>query len=424
MTPTQSPSGTIDLTKKIKIKGGEYRATDTGDGYFTVHDVPIMSEVPKGTKGAPEDIDRGWLEDAVRIALERYDKGHFAGTAYVHHNAEIELNRPNFVGYVLPKRVGDYPMEEGVKATIFADIKMKSAAFELALKGELPYHSPEVPWKKERVAGLAFLQTKPPHFEYALFTIGEIKQDHTARFQAQSEGKSMPEDKKNEKKDNGKMKGQSGEKDDVKDRLAKMEAQFAKFAKYMEDNEKEKKDKEAKMQADESHKKPNALPLESSKMEADPAMAAKFAAQADEMASLKKRLDERDRVETAAKLTERAMGDLRGYIIGNNTKAQIAKFALEGEEKLGEFVATVKEVAQKEPPTKIEDFMGAPEITSDPAVAKFEAKGPEALSKASRFAAEYNSIKSSPAGKFMRSTKDQYIDAQFQMIEAQNEEAM
>ena len=52
-------------TDKIKIKGANYTAIDTGDGYFTLKDFPLMSEVKKGTKGAPKDVTETEIKEFV-----------------------------------------------------------------------------------------------------------------------------------------------------------------------------------------------------------------------------------------------------------------------------------------------------------------------------------------------------------------------
>lgn len=174
-------------TPKIKIKGGDYRWTDTKDGYKVVYDVPLMAAIKKDTKGAPYDVDRSELEHYVRVALTRYHEDHFLPTVFVDHNKDLEFQKPVFAGYVLPRRVADVPLEneKGERVptpTVMGDLKLKNEFFEKVQGGEFPYHSPELPWAKRRISGLALLNTKPPFFEFPNFTIGQEMPDGSSEF--------------------------------------------------------------------------------------------------------------------------------------------------------------------------------------------------------------------------------------------------
>mgnify|MGYP001571627742 CR=1 FL=1 len=91
-------AGTFDDTK-IKIRGGNYKAIDTEDGYFTVRDVPLMAEIKKGVKGAPYDVDEKVLGVFVDEAQRHYHGGTpFCATAFIGHNPEVPVSHPDFVG--------------------------------------------------------------------------------------------------------------------------------------------------------------------------------------------------------------------------------------------------------------------------------------------------------------------------------------
>src|SRR3990167_9409976 len=174
-------------TDKIKIKGANYTAIDTGDGYFTLKDFPLMSEVKKGTKGAPKDVTETEIKEFVENGKREYgnpDRPRCA-PAFIRHNPDTEFGQlPEFSGFVAPNRAGMYKFDDGDKWTAFGDVKVNAATFEKVKKGELPAHSPEVDWRKNRISGLAFLSTQPAFFEFANNTVGEIKVDHAAQFSA------------------------------------------------------------------------------------------------------------------------------------------------------------------------------------------------------------------------------------------------
>ena len=390
-------------SQSIQIRGGNYASTENADGTFTVHNFPIMSEVKKGTKGAPKDYGRDELQKLVDNATERYFKYNFCATAFYRHNGDTK--EPKMMGFVLPKRVAKYKFPEGDKWTIFGDVKLNKAAFEAVKAGLYPYHSPEVPWEKERISGLAFLDTEPPYFEYELFTVAEAKPDlvgSTAAFKADPEsiGGSFMEDEK--KKDEKEMKAQDEEKDEKKDEK-KMKAQ--------EDEKDEKKDekkgdmkcgKKGKMESDPADTKSDGKPYdkEDKNMQADPKEAAKFAALEDKVAALEAK-EEARKAEAEAKARETAAFEaLKSHEIGEKAKAGIAKFAAIGDDELNEYVEVLKESTPVKLPGDMAEFeAGLAKVNADdPDVAKFSS--PDEQAEAARFAAEYDEIMKISKGNY------------------------
>ena len=146
------------------------------------------------------------------------------------------------------------------------------------------------------------------------------------------------------------------------------------------------------------------------RMEEDPKVAARFAAQDDKIARFEAALKERDQKEKAKELAQKALEDLNGYQIGDKTKEQVAKFALQGEAPLKEFIAAVKEVALKDSPRSLYDaeLAGAVKL-NDPVVAKFAGGDAGKMEKAAKFASEWRTLKASPAGKGMRINEEEWI---------------
>lgn len=418
----QTPVGTFDANTKIKIKGGNYKATDTGDGYFTVHDVPLMSEVPQGTKGAPYAVTKEVLEEFVSTAQNRYHGGHFCATAYVGHNPDVPINHPDFAGYVLPNRVGLYKMESGDKWTAFGDIKIDAEKFSAAKAGKLPYTSPEVPWIKRRIAGLAFLDTLPPFYEYALFTIGEVVADDSAKFEAKLDEEAKFMDDKEKKKDDGDK--------DMDDKIEKMMAKHV--AKYM-DEELPKHLAKAMAKMSSIDKKPDALPVETNtskegaKMNVDPEFAAKFAALQNDAAELKKWKEDQENGDKAKKLIAKAENILSRKVLSTPLLEQIGQFAREavtkkdGETWFDKFVETLKTSLREKPPSSMAEFTatGLPATDpGDPIISKFAQEGPDAIEQVSKFSSQWRQIKSSLGDRYT-CTQENFITNELNLWKAQ-----
>ena len=161
---SQVPTGSFTAVGSaiINIRGGKYKWRNTGDGFFTVVDVPLVSEWKKGDHGAPYEGSKEVLEEFVATAQKRYQEGNFCATAYKRHNPDIPIDHPDFRGYALPNRVGKYTLEKGDKWTIFGDLKLSREGFEEAKSGRIPYISVEIPWTRRRIRGVSFQDTLPP----------------------------------------------------------------------------------------------------------------------------------------------------------------------------------------------------------------------------------------------------------------------
>jgi len=392
------------------MQGGGYKAIDCCDGWVIVRDVPVMSTVPKGVKNAPEPIGEEWMSDAVKFGQELYTKGKTAYPIHIGHNDDLGLTQPEFAGFFKPSRVGTALVEGKEQPAVFADWKIKKDVFERFSKGELPYVSPEVRnWNKRRISSLALLSSQPPHFSFPLQTVSEVAEDPYAVFSAD-----LPKEFKVAKFDG--MDRVTF--DPTVEDAPEIENKETTMADKPKEDLQAGKPNNAPVEQDAAGKPaaPAAAPL-GTKMSEDPVLAAKFAAMADESAALKRRLDERDAADKAKELTAKALEDLRGYQIGETTKAQIAKFAAQGEDKLKDFVATIKEVAAKDSPRTFSDAERMNVSASDPAVAKFAQMGPDKLEAATRFAADYRTLKSHPAGRGMQITEEQYVKFQMDALE-------
>lgn len=420
------------------LPGGKYTAIDTGDGFFTVKDVPIVSEIRKGIKGAPEHIGQAKLQSFVDKAQLRYREGNYLAPLHVGHHQVFETTHPSFAGFALPQRVAKYNFGEGRSLwTIYADLKITRGQFEAVQAGKLPYISAEIPWKHGKISSVSLLDSQPPHFEYALFTIGTVLDNAAAAFKAEVD-MSAEVDPKDAPKDD--------------DRIAKLEAGFTELkdlvGKFMDEKaEKEEPAKakcmdeckdgkhaegcakakaKAKAKLSDDKAKPAGEPVEQKEAKMQDVnlpediikLRADLAVQRDENAKLAARLDARDADEAAAALAADVYeGELKGYQVSDAMCKEIAEFAKQGKDRLGQFVAAIKPSLQKDTPSTLEDAEEGHTTVSptDEAVAQFQQGGPDALATAMKFAAEFDEMKAAGVTKGMTTTREDYVKTQMSL---------
>lgn len=428
-----------------KLNGGKYTAIDTGDGFKTVKDVPIMAVVPEGAKGAPTTIDHEWHTKAVAFALDQYSTGKFLSPLHIGHNDPI--HKAEFAGYVLPTRVGTLTLDWKSQSVVFADLKMTQSAFERASRGELPYLSPEVyDWTQPKIDSVAFLDTKPPFFSFPIFTVGDVKIDHAAQFQAVLANPAKfnlsysglqpqynPTAMQTAQENLGRMVS-------IEDRVSKIERAIGltgvmdkatatpvepqnllpgepRRAGNMEPkNEKDKADKSELIEKD---KKPDVKAKDEkkddpSRMDADPKILAQFearmAAAETKLLALEREKEERAKADVVSARILNAKKELKGYPTTDTLEKTIAMFAADGEEKLKTFVEEYKKAVPRVQPRNMEALEA--EIVaeaSDPVLAKFQKDGPNAVERAARYLAQYKQLKD-VYGTKIQSSSEQFVD--------------
>jgi len=461
-TATFSSSSTLE--NSINIKGAEYSAVDTKDGYYTLKDVLLFAEVPKGEKGAPEDVKCERMKGMVSKALSRYEQEKFVAPAHKGHHKALAFEDPEFLGFGLPKRVGRTLLDGKEQDAVYGDMKVKASAFERVRKGELPFLSPEVNWETWEFSSFAFLDSMPPHFKGPLITVGTITEDANAKFTVGatlSKGQFMALDAKKidakeEKADEDKHKREldrvkKDEQEDTKtdggsnadskyselhERISKMEASYAEMDKTMASVHYKMglPYKNAQMGADIVTKKSDSsAPAEDKKSEEkdmgnyrfedDPAAVAKFAAQEARTKALEDKLSAKDaEVEKKARV-DGAFAELQGYPITDAGKAGIAKFA-DDPDKLKVFVEVLKAQTPKNPPKSVSAFESSDkevkvEISgNDPDLATFQSKGPEAMEAALKYAARFEAMKQDKlckGSKLVQDGRKAYIEFMMEM---------
>lgn len=473
-------SATLDApanVKQIKLNGAGYDAVDTGDGYTTVKDVPIFSEIPKGTHGAPYDVTKDELEKFLAVGQSRYAQKR-TGALSIGHNDDLGLTHPDFAGYFLPTKVAKYAFPSGEKWTLFADLKLPNAVFARFAEGKLPVHSPEIyprSWDERRIDIVSFLDTKPAYFDWQNNTVAKVTKDSSAKFEAvwmpsksvTTEdlafgdlkallGDALPAvasrfaayveatekvERKVEKKDDDEAKPapKAEEKSEAKGDEKKPDAEGEKQADPFESDYPETHKALGAMQStlskmaeslgmtknDPLNKKPDQMPIEPNepnrggKMSMDPETAAKFAAQANEVAEIRKQLAAQETEKKIAAFMAKADSLLARKVLAD--REIVAKFAADaaamGAEGDKWFTTMIEKLApslRDKPPSTVAEFAAnsLPSVEpTDAALSKFAAQGPAVLEQAAKFAAMYRKSKAL-FGDHMTVSEDFYINDQ------------
>lgn len=388
------------ILDEVKIEGAQYEVTDTKDGWYTLKDVLFFAEVPKGEKSAPEDVKAERMGQMVKSATDRYQKEKFAAPAHKGHHKAIAFEDPEFLGFMLPKRVGKTTLDGREQDAVYGDIKLKASAFERLKKGELPYVSPEVDWATWQFSSIAFLDSMPPHFKGPLITVGKVTEDANAKFtvgssiskgkfMAITDGESEPKETK-AKDGNAQMCSKCGAQMGMTTGVqapATNVFQKPDSSAPKEDNEK------GNTVADEKTKV--------TKFEDDPTAMAKFAAQEARLKAMEDKLTAKETEEAKAARVKAAFAELEGYPLTDAGKSGIAKFA-DDAEKLKTFIEVLKAQTPKNSPKTVSAFEAGAAVAvnvsgADPDLAEFQIKRPNDMPAILRYAEYFEVWKNSKA---------------------------
>lgn len=396
------------------IPGGRYRAQQAADGTWTILDVPIFAELPKGVKGAPADIGSEQLRECVRFAMEKSERESYLTPLNVLHRGDPRGAMS--AGFMLPRRVAAYAVDGAIVDTIFADlIGVPDGVFREIDQARLPYRSVEIRSYVPRLefSNLSLLDVDDPFFRFPLLTIGDrqpLTAEAVQQFSAgalrayapvdagaavalfrfsDKEGSMPDEPKKDEPKDGGEDK-----KFEATDLKGAVETILAALKPLMDLIPALKGLAEGK--GAEPEKKEEAADIAASA-----ATPVQMAAQVSDVAMQVKALQEFRRQtesrETADKLVADAMSQLAGYHLTDACKADIRAFAAQGKETVDRFVATIRREVPKDPAAHLDDAR-ASSTADPPEVAKFASEGPEALARARELVKSHTRLKAAGMG--------------------------
>jgi hypothetical protein len=384
-----------------------YRAQKDADGTYTIFDVPVFGELPKGARGNEETIDRSWMLAAVDNAhLDFQERGYLPPLNLRHRDGSLVIRS----GHFRLTRVGTLLYEGRKMPAIFADLcKVPQSHFDAIVRGDWPYRSPEVhylpdgSWPKIgefRLHALALLDIDDPFFRFSMLNGETVKLDAgsgatLARYDADAgpcrgvltapkgavalfafKEKSMPPPEKTE---------EDAATRQLRDQLAAKEREVA-----------ELKAKLAKSPGDVAGGEEGGK---------DGPKPAEFTALHAEVASLSARLDKREREDEVDARYKAAVAELKGWHLSEQSHASLRKVAGIGPDATKEFIALFKARVPREPLPF--DRQPAAAEQEPPELAKFSNEGPDRLEAARKASREYDQLKQ--AGVPLASNRESFI---------------
>ncbi len=155
-----------------------YRAKRDKDGTYSIFGVPVFAEVPKGTKEAPFDIGKKWLDKALANARTRASEGYLSPLHYDHHDGSGTQQK---AGHFVLKRVAKVSLLGAKKWALLADFsKLPQYAFECIMAGDWPYRSVEIAsYEEAEIESIALLSDYSPFHKFELLNGESIRLDAT-----------------------------------------------------------------------------------------------------------------------------------------------------------------------------------------------------------------------------------------------------
>lgn len=143
---------------------GNFNATDNGDGTWLIQDVPVFCECKRG-----EDVyDLEWLERAFNRLEQAKDEGH-RPPVHVYHHVTGEP-KPTAAGMMSPKRIGTMRWRGVPRKAIFVDILITDEeVFQRIASKRLPYRSVEI--YNGEIISCSLLDSEAPFIEMPMTTI-------------------------------------------------------------------------------------------------------------------------------------------------------------------------------------------------------------------------------------------------------------
>jgi len=155
--------------------GGNYKAIDHQNGFFSIMNIEIFAEVPPGAKRNKERIGEDWMDKAIERNRLRRKEG-FLPPVHIWHSDETAV-KPTYAGKFVLTHRGTITYEGREIPALFANITdIPADVFKRIQEGTLPYRSVEVhDWENPEIDSLALMDTDVPFFRMAMTTIGEVR---------------------------------------------------------------------------------------------------------------------------------------------------------------------------------------------------------------------------------------------------------
>lgn len=372
-------------------------AIQDDDGSWTVRDVPIFGELPKGERSNKKDIGREWMEQAIAKAALR-EKENYLPPLHINHHDWNSTTR--FAGHFRLTRVEEVVYEGEKILALFADfVKVPQDAFALMEAGALPYRSAEVhDWDAPELNSLALLATEVPFFRFEILRIGQKIPKASEITAARFSGRAALGTLSYAKGGAALFRFSDSQKD-----TKPMDPAITKLAAALEAMPAGKIDRLMALLQDLIEKisgaeEPKPKPVEpgdgakkekcedgSCDDDTDDGKGQKhFAALEGKIAALETKDRQRDERDAIRLRTEAALKKLDGYHVPPDVRTKIDLFAAKGQDVVDAFVDSYMATVPKDPPQTYHEALQSQKADA-PEVAKFADRGPEAL-KAARAA--------------------------------------
>jgi len=428
-----------DNCEKGKPCCAGYSFQKNDDGSYTIFDVPIMAEVPKGEKGNVRRIGPKWMKLAVRKARQRWKEDGYKAPLHVDHHGGRKTTEA--AGFILPSKVARMKYQGHPIWAIFADLEVREDAFEGVRKNHFPYRSVEIfSWEKPEVNSLALLSDEVPYFRFDILRLGDEKkpvkkfrnrepvvacrefangsailfsfgggqmateekteerqeQDSTTAFAGENfESRDERADVDRYEYEEGKKEGEEEEKEelcqspDFGPHLKSISAMLSKIATKlgMDEEEGEIEEEEDIEEVRESEK--IHAPVEQS--------AATMAALSGKIAALEARERKRAAHEKNSSLVENAMADLAEWHPDESTRTNMETLISTSnspKETIEAFVTSYKGSVPKYPHPTMEEFDASFGASDPPEVLKYATEGTDALALAREASTQYDELES------------------------------
>lgn len=383
------------MTTATAVHG--YQVTQQPDGRFTVHGVPLIGRVPKGTRNAPFDVEEDWMDACLSTHDRLFQEGHRIPIHEYHQRDPNRLrvtdNRP--LGKLKPTRRDSIVVNGQTMPCLYGDMQdVRPETLDRIKSGDLAYLSVEVEnWTQPMLTSVALMPDQAPFFKFPEIRLQDFSASTSSKggyviSQFSSGEPIMLQDEQvvanpKAQEAGGERMVPGNEEGEPEPSLRDVMTAITALAQALqvqaplpvseddvevEDEDSEKSDKEegeesegeekpeesghSEPDGDEATSTASPTSAEEDKYAAQEPVktAARMSAMEAEISQLRAKLAERDKSESAAALARKAEEELAGYPLGPAAKQAIATFSALGEEQLNLFVETFKNSVTPDPP--------------------------------------------------------------------------
>jgi hypothetical protein len=401
---------------------GNYTATKNKDGKWTIQDVPIFAEVSDANSQIGKKVSAKILQKLVDRAQMRAKENYYPPLHINHHGENKEVIQ---VGFFLPKSVDIMTYEGKETSVILADlINIEDSAYQLIKQAKFPYRSVELYGldnDEAEITSLALLEHETPFFRLPLLTIQKEIDESEKQISLSEDSKlvrayqgidnkrcrmlfslggiNMPEEKKEEKKEENMAKDEQPVKEfQEMTSDEKLDAIYNMLVTLVKKEEPEK--------TEEPEEQEEAGPVEMSAGKPNE-KGAIFKLQG-KITVLEGKISTMEKDKETQGLINEAKKELIKFNL-TNIDEKLQTVAKQGKDAMKCFIAGIKETAVIDPEENFDRFSSDSKI-DDKDLMEFSSKGPEVYAKALEGARQYDLIKGSAPHLVRKTFIQKFID--------------